>query len=268
MSFPTLLTIAGFDPSSGAGVTADLAVFAAHGFFGCSAITALTVQSTLGVRQVSSVEPSLLRDTLDCLEQDLPPAGIKIGMLATTQAVAEVATYLECLRGRRACRVVLDPVLISSSGAALLEPEGLVLMRSRLLPLVECITPNRAELGAFTRRAVGNAAQVEEAARTLLAHHPGLNMIVTGGDELQPDDFVLTSTGCARWLPGTRIESRATHGTGCAFSSALLCRLIGGDDLLPAAEHAKRYVEQAIRAAPGLGAGKGPMALLWNLHTH
>ena len=120
----TLLTIAGFDPSSGAGITADLAVFAAHGTFGCSAITALTVQSTLGVERVDPVDPTVLRETLACLELDLPAAGIKIGMLATREAVEVVAAYLEELRARRPCIVVLDPVLRSSSGAALLSPEG------------------------------------------------------------------------------------------------------------------------------------------------
>src|SRR5580698_8027237 len=134
----TVLTIAGFDPSSGAGVTADLMVFAAHGLFGTSCITALTVQSTVGVRATQPVAGEVVRATLDCLQDDLPVAGIKIGMLATAENVAAVVDFLEGIRGQ-GIPVVLDPVLRSSSGRELLDAAGVVLMRERLLPLVDWV---------------------------------------------------------------------------------------------------------------------------------
>ena len=149
-----VLTIAGFDPSSGAGITADLQVFAAHGLFGTAAITALTVQSTLGVSYVEAVSAKTLRATLDHLVADLPPAGIKIGMLGSAEAVRTVADFVRSLSdvdGSLKVPVVLDPVLRSSSGAALLVPEALEALRAELLPLVSWITPNLQELIQLVR---------------------------------------------------------------------------------------------------------------------
>ncbi len=235
----TLLTIAGFDPSSGAGVTADLAVFAAHGYFGVSAITGLTVQSTQGVRRTEAVEAELLRETLACLADDLEIAGVKIGMLTTAANVAVVADFLRTL----AVPVVLDPVLRSSSGRALLEPAGVAALCDALLPLADWATPNRAEFAAL-----GDA-------------QPKTGLVVTGGDD-DGSDCVITR-GTENWLRGERIASRATHGTGCAFSSAMLCGLVGGLGGVEAARAAKEYVTEAIRRAPGIGKGIGPLELRW-----
>lgn len=238
----TLLTIAGFDPSSGAGVTADLAVFAAHGLYGVSAITGLTVQSTTGVRRTEPVASVLLSDTLACLAEDIDLAGIKIGMLTTAANVAVVADFLESLPK---LPVVLDPVLRSSSGAALLDPEGIVVLRERLLPRVSWATPNRAE-----SMVLGNLPA-------------GIDAVITGGDDDAAD--LVIAGGKETWLRGERIENRATHGTGCAFSSALLCGLVVGLDGVEAARRAKQYVAEAIRQAPAIGRGRGPMALGWPL---
>ena len=151
----TVLTIAGFDPSSGAGVTADLMVFAAHGLFGTSCITGLTVQSTVGVRSTTAVSAEVVRATLDCLASDLPPVGIKIGMLTTADNVVAVAEFLTVLRGDEdRMPVVLDPVLRSSSGRELLDAEGVAVMRESLLPLVDGVTPNLEELGVLTGQSV------------------------------------------------------------------------------------------------------------------
>ena len=259
----TLWTIAGFDPSSGAGVTADLVVFAAHGFFGCSAITSLTVQSTLGVRASQPVSGALLAATLDCLVDDLPPGGVKIGMLGTAENVAVVADFLERLAlVLPVCPIVLDPVLRASSGAELLSPAGIQVMTERLLPQVNWLTPNVDELGVICGREVATAAQVEDAAHELARRRPGLNLVVTGGDR-DASDFVRLRDGASFWLHGERIASHATHGTGCAFSSALLCGLVGGSEPRAAVERAKHYVTEAIRRAPPIGHGKGPMHLHW-----
>lgn len=261
MSNDTLLTIAGFDPSSGAGITADLAVFAAHGFFGTSCITALTVQSTVGVRETQSLEADFVTRTLACLEDDLPAAGVKIGMLGTRENVEAVASFLKEKRAARKIPVVLDPVLRATSGRELLSPDGLAAMRAHLLPLVDWVTPNRAELAALTGRAVESPAEMEAASRELAAAYPGLNVIATGGDLTSVADFVLAADAPCVWLRGQRLESNSTHGTGCAFSSALLCALVARKP--EPALAAKRYVAEAIRSTVSRGRGKGPLNHLW-----
>jgi hydroxymethylpyrimidine/phosphomethylpyrimidine kinase len=262
----TVLTIAGFDPSSGAGVTADLMVFAAHGLFGVSCITALTVQSTLGVKGTVPVSAEIVHDTLDCLQSDLPLAGIKIGMLATAENVAMVAEFLEMLRdvGRRA-PVVLDPVLRSSSGRELLEAEGIPVMRRRLLPLVDWVTPNMEELGVLTGHVIRRREEMPDAARVLQAMGSDLHVVVTGGELATPDDLLLRGDGEIVCLTGEKIVSTSTHGTGCAFSSALLSRIVLGDDAREAASRAKTYVSEAIRTATPVGHGVGPVNHLWPL---
>lgn len=262
----SVLTIAGFDPSSGAGITADLMVFRAHGLFGTSCISSLTVQSTAGVRGVQPVAADVVRDTLDCLGADIPAAGVKIGMLATAANVAVVADFLEVLRGRGVrVPVVLDPVLRSSSGRELLEPEGVVLLRERLLRLVDWVTPNLDELGVLSGRTVTKRDDLPGAARALQERCGGLNVLATGGHLVPPDDLVVTAGSELHWLRGELIETTSTHGTGCALSSALLCRLVAGDAAVHAARGAKRYVAEAIRSAVAIGVGRGPVNHLWPL---
>jgi hydroxymethylpyrimidine/phosphomethylpyrimidine kinase len=261
----TVLTIAGYDPSSGAGITADLAVFAAHGLFGTSAITALTVQSTRGVLATHPVSSTILTDTLNHLTEDLPPAGVKIGMLATAANVSAVATYLTTLRPNTP--IVLDPILRSTSGSPLLDPEALDLLRTHLLPRVTWITPNLAELSLLTNLPVTTRDHLPPAATALRALSPHLNVLATGGHLDPPDDLLLTATDTL-WLPGHHIPSNSTHGTGCALSSALLSRFVLGDTPQAAAHAAKRYVAQAIRTATPMGHGKGPLNLLWPLQQN
>jgi hydroxymethylpyrimidine/phosphomethylpyrimidine kinase len=261
-----VLTIAGYDPSSGAGATADLMVFAAHDLFGTSCITGLTVQSTVGVLASHPIDARIVRETLNCLHADLPAAGIKIGMLGTAAVVATVAEFLARLRAQGSrVPVVLDPVLRSSSGRELLDDEGMVLLRERLLPLVDWVTPNLYELGRLCGRPVSRRDKVPGAARALQHGITGLNVLATGGDLDKPDDCVVTAAGEMRWLEGEKIESRSTHGTGCALSSALLSRLVLGDRDFEAVLGAKEYVAEAIRRADPMGLGKGPVAHLWPL---
>jgi len=262
----TVLTIAGFDPSSGAGVTADLMVFAAHGLFGTSCITGLTVQSTVGVRSTTAVSADVVKATLDCLVGDLPPAGIKIGMLTTTENVVAVAEFLAGFRDEESrVPVVLDPVLRSSSGRELLDVEGVVAMRKSLLPLVDWVTPNLEELGVLTEREVKGREDMPDAALALQEIGWELNVLVTGGHLNPPDDLLAPAGGEMFWVPGEQVVSRSTHGTGCAFSSALLSRLVWGDEARDAAAAAKRYVAEGIRTAEALGKGIGPLNSLWPL---
>lgn len=261
---PVALSIAGFDPSSGAGVTADLMVFAAHGLFGTAAITALTVQSTQGVRRVEPVSSELLRQTLDCLAGDLALSGVKIGMLAEAGTVEAVTGFL-AQSGLPGSKMVLDPVLRSSSGHELLSAQGLAQLRASLLPLVGWITPNLNELAILAEMPVDSREAVPAAAGRLAERYPGLSIVVTGGHLSPPDDFLLTADGKGQWFPGRRVETTATHGTGCAFSSALLARLIAGDAPEQAVSGAKLYVVEAMRAAQPLGKGLGPLNHLYGL---
>lgn len=255
------ITVAGFDPSSGAGVTADLKVFAAHGVYGVAAITALTVQSTLEVRQVSPVSGRMVAETLACLADDVPPAGVKIGMLGSAEVVRTVAAFLRETAIPRE-RVVLDPVLRSSSGADLLEPNGIRALRDELLPVIGWVTPNLDELGVLAGMEVSDKHAVSSSAKKLASLNPGLNVVVTGGHAEPPDDFLLTAAGEEIWFPGQRVETTSTHGTGCVFSSALLCRLLAGDQPVDAVRGAKEFVARALETAVPVGKGKGPVIWL------
>lgn len=264
----TVWAIAGFDPSSGAGITADLLTIAAHGLFGCSAITALTVQSTRGVFACEPMRADLLRATLDRLADDLPFSGVKVGMLATAEIARELGDFLRP-RHRAAARgiVVLDPVLRSSSGRDLFPAEAVNRLHDDLLPVVDWITPNWAELALLAEEPVVHPDAAERAARRLQRHHPQLRVVATGGDQEAPDDLFVDLGGVAHRLTGERVETTSTHGTGCAFSSALMCCLVRGAKPLQAVKRAKAFVEGALRAAPGVGQGRGPMGLLWPLEA-
>jgi hydroxymethylpyrimidine/phosphomethylpyrimidine kinase len=273
---PVALTIAGFDPSSGAGITADLKTFSAHGIYGVACISALTVQSTLGVRRVEPLPPILVRQTLECLAEDLAFSGIKIGMLGSSAVAREVSSFLAAQASVIAReRIVLDPVVRSTSGAPLIEGDGIRVIREQLLPRVGWITPNVHELvllagegavaaGTFAREQIPAAAvRLKEISSRL--GNDELNVVVTGGHLDRPDDFLLTASGEQLWLPGEQIVTNATHGTGCAFSSALLCGLISGQLPREAVAAAKAFVTEALRSAYPVGKGKGPMNLLFRL---
>lgn len=243
-------------------------MFAAHGFFGTSVLTALTEQSTIGVRAVHAMAPELVGGALKCLVEDLPPAGVKVGMLASERNVAAVIEFIvELRKAGRGSRIVLDPVVRSSSGSELLGGPGLALLRAKLLPLVDWVTPNLAELGLLTESEVNTPERMEAAVTRMQSRCPGLNVVATGGHLETADDLVVPAAGRKEWLRGDKIASRATHGTGCAFSSALLCGLVQGLGGVEAARQAKGFVAEAIRRAVPIGAGHGPMNLLWPLRA-
>jgi hydroxymethylpyrimidine/phosphomethylpyrimidine kinase len=265
------LSIAGFDPGSGAGITADLKTFAAHRVYGVACISALTVQSTQGVRAVEPLSAALVRQTLDCLAEDVSLSGIKIGMLGSSEIVREVVSFLKSAKVARHS-LVLDPVLRSSSGAPLLDANGICILRDELLHCIGWITPNIEELAILIGENPGSRDQVPGAAARLkdMAAELGndeLNVVVTGGDLSRPDDFLLTATGEHHWFPGEKIVTSSTHGTGCAFSSALLCGLISGLGSREAVAAAKEYVTKALRSAYPIGKGKGPMNHLYRFDS-
>jgi hydroxymethylpyrimidine/phosphomethylpyrimidine kinase len=261
---PVVLTIAGFDPSSGAGVTADIKTIAAHGCYGVAGITALTVQSTAGVRRMEPVTPRLLTGTLEELASDLEIAAVHIGMLASEQGVDRVAAFL---RKRKLPNVVLDPILRSSSGAALLSGKGIRALVRKLLPLATVATPNLDEAAFLTELPVGNLEQMGEAANRL--HSMGAAAVVVTGGHLKKAIDVLSIAGASRtrqWVfEGEHQESKSTHGTGCAFSTAIASQLARGSDLPEAVRLAKAYVADAIANAYSLGRGIGPVNHLYGM---
>jgi hydroxymethylpyrimidine/phosphomethylpyrimidine kinase len=257
---PVVLTIAGFDPSSGAGVTADIKTIAAHGCYGVSCLTALTVQSTSGVRRVESVNPTLLLESLRVLSEDVQISAVHVGMLGSGAIARSVADFLgqECLP-----RVVLDPILKSSSGAELIDAEGVKVLKERLLPLAEVITPNLEEAAALTGLRVVDPAEMSAAAEKL--HSMGAAAVVITGGHLQQATDVLSIAGSGgieqKIFTSERIRSNSTHGTGCAFATAIACQLALGKDLQGAVTLAKSYVHAAIANAYPMGKGVGPLNL-------
>jgi hydroxymethylpyrimidine/phosphomethylpyrimidine kinase len=261
---PVVLTIAGFDPSSGAGVTADIKTIAAHGCYGVSCITALTVQSTAGVRRVELISSELVTETLDELVSDVPIAAMHIGMLGGGQVVRAVAKFLEQQTTRN---VVLDPILKSSSGADLLDRDGARLLREKLIPLAGVVTPNLDEASALTGLAVENLEQMRAAARKL--HAMGSPAVVITGGHLQQAIDLLSFTGergiDQEVFKSARLRSNSTHGTGCAFASSLACHLALGRGLPESVLLAKAYVAATISNAHPLGRGTGPIHHLYRM---
>ena len=265
-----VLTIAGLDPSSGAGMTADLKTFAAHRLYGICCPTALTVQSTRGVRRTVPLDAGLVTETLQCLAEDTPPAGVKIGMLATAAVAGAVSRFLPTA-GTSQAMIVLDPVLRSSSGASLLDDEGVRIIREQLLGQIGWITPNVNELAALLDEPVADKECIPAQADRLQqlaarADNIHLRVVVTGGHLHQPDDFFLDSLEVPKdpeqpgvWLRGAWVDTTSTHGTGCAFSSALMCLMVRGLTPEEAVAGAKAYVTGALRHAYPIGSGKGPM---------
>ena len=261
---PVVLTIAGFDPSSGAGITADIKTIAAHECYGVSCITALTVQSTQGVRRVEGVDPKIIAETLQELVSDLAVEAVHIGLLGNEQVVAVVADFLG---QARLPHVVLDPILKASSGAGLLDAAGTRLLIERLVPLAEVITPNLDEASVLTGMAVTNLVQMREAAARL--HSLGAaNVVVTGGHLEKAIDLLsfTTARGTEQEIfKADRQRSNSTHGTGCAFATALACHLAHGRGLPEAVLLSKVYVSAAIANAHPLGKGVGPLHHLYRM---
>lgn len=260
---PVVLSIAGFDPSSGAGVTADIKTIAAHGCYGTACITALTVQTTTGVRRVEPVSPEIVRETLRELAADMPPAAVRIGMMGSAEIVDVVAEYIEATRP---AHVVLDPVLKASSGAALLDDQGIVRLLKVLVPLASVVTPNLYEAEVLTGLPVGDLQQMKAASRKL--HELGAqNVVVTGGHLERAIDVLSTvlPEGNIEQLEfvSDRLRSTSTHGTGCAFATALAANLAQGRQLQYAIVLAKAYVTKAISRALPLGKGTGPLHHLY-----
>lgn len=265
---PVVLTIAGFDPSAGAGVTADTKTIAAHGCYGVACITAITVQSTLGVSRVEPLDSGLVRETLEALACDIEIAAVHVGMLGSGKVAKAVADFLESPPGdTRLSNVVLDPVLQSSSGAALLDAPGIKVLIDRLLPLATVVTPNVDEAARLTRLEVTDLEGMKAAAFRL--HDIGsAALVITGGHLDKAIDLLSfkTKNGVQQEVfRAERLRSSSTHGTGCAFSTAMACHLAMDRGLAEATLLAKTYVTAAISNGHPLGKGTGPVHHLYRM---
>ena len=280
---PIVLTIAGFDPSSGAGVTADIKTIAAHGCYGVACITALTVQSTAGVKRVQVVDPSVLSESLEELAADLDIAAVHIGMLGSEKIVKAVADFLSGQPlshdenrssgepGRaRLPNIVLDPILRSSSGAELLDAAGTRLLVERLVPLADVITPNIDEAALITGMQIRDLDDMKAAAGKL--HQLGAAAVVITGGHLEKAIDLLSfksKRGIEQEVfKAERQRSNSTHGTGCAFATAMACHLALDRGLAEAALLAKTYVTAAIANGQPLGRGTGPVHHLYRMGQH
>lgn len=248
------LTIAGSDSSGGAGIQADLRTFAALQVHGCSAITAVTAQNTQGVRSVLALPPALVAEQIDAVLDDLPVAVIKIGMLANAAIVEAVAREL----AKTAVPVVLDPVMVAKGGSALLEDDAVLALKALLVPRATLVTPNLPEAERLVGFPVKTLAEQEQAAMALCA--AGAHAALVKGGHAFGDPVDVLHVGHETFhYKATRQRTRNTHGTGCTLASAVAARLARGRTLVQAVQDAHTYVQEAIRQAPELGRGNGPI---------
>lgn len=273
---PVVLTIAGSDCSGGAGIQADLKTMSAFDVYGMSVITAVTAQNTCGVTGVQNVTGEMIRLQLEAVMSDIMPDTVKIGMLATADAVEAVADILEKYHVEH---VILDPVMVSTSGRSLLEAEGKEQMLRRLFPLAELVTPNIPEAeeilkavdGSVENKQTVSSVQItdqtmmEEAAQAIRQKY-GCNVLLKGGHMTQAADDLLYQTQ-AVWFPAQRIDCTNTHGTGCTLSSAIASALARGCSLKEAVGIAKVYVRSAMSTGLDLGHGNGPLDHNWSISS-
>ena len=257
--FPRVLSIAGSDSGGGAGIQADLKTFSALGCYGMTAITALTAQNTLGVRAIHGVPAQMLRDQIDAVLEDMGAHAVKIGML---HAVDIVQTVAQAIDRHGLQNTVLDPVMVATSGANLIERPAIDVLVRELFPRVLLVTPNLDEAALLVARPLHSEADMERAARDMLAM--GAHAVLLKGGHLPGDrvsDLLLRREGGAHWMHAPRIETCNTHGTGCTLSSAIAAHLALGAPLLEAVEAARAYVRAALQGAQAVrtGAGGGPL---------
>lgn len=251
----TALSIAGSDSSGGAGIQADIKTMTVNGVYAMSAVTALTAQNTTGVQGIFEVPPEFLAQQLDCVFTDIPPDAVKIGMVSSAGLIRVIA---EKLRQYAAVNIVVDPVMVSTSGARLISEDAVDALKRLLLPLATVLTPNIPETEVLSGIKVETAADMERAAKAISDAY-GCAVLCKGGHQLNDANDLLYRNGEARWFNGRRINNPNTHGTGCTLSSAIAANLAKGYGLEEAVERAKAYISEALGAMLNLGAGSGPM---------
>ncbi|MCD7993065.1 MAG: bifunctional hydroxymethylpyrimidine kinase/phosphomethylpyrimidine kinase [Clostridia bacterium] len=251
----TALTIAGSDSSGGAGIQADIKTMTAHGVYAMSAITALTAQNTTGVTGIMEVTPSFLKEQLDDIFTDIFPDAVKIGMVSSGGLIEAIGDRLAFYR---AAKVVVDPVMVSTSGSRLISVEAIEALKEVLLPMADLLTPNIPEAEVLSGMEIHNPGDMEKAARAIGEGY-GCAVLLKGGHQLNDANDLLYRDTKLKWFNGRRIGNPNTHGTGCTLSSAIASNLAKGMDMDLAVERAKVYLSGALEAQLDLGKGSGPM---------
>jgi hydroxymethylpyrimidine/phosphomethylpyrimidine kinase len=251
----TALCIAGSDPSGGAGIQADIKTMTANRVYAMTAITALTAQNTSGVSGIMEVTPEFLAQQLDRIFEDIFPDAVKIGMVSSA---ALITTIADKLTEYKANNIVLDPVMVATSGARLISEDAVQALKERLIPLAKVITPNIPEAEVLADMSITSAEDMEKAAEKIYASY-GCAVLLKGGHQLNDANDLLIGKEVNKWFNGKRIHNPNTHGTGCTLSSAIASNLAKGYELDEAVERAKRYISGALGAMLDLGKGSGPM---------
>ena len=249
------LTIAGSDSCGGAGIQADIKTMTMNGVYAMSAICALTAQNTTGVTGISEVSPEFLRAQLDAVFDDIFPDAVKIGMVLSAGLIETIS---DVLASRRAKNIVLDPVMVSTSGSRLLQEDAVSTLTERLLPLADVITPNIPEAEILSGLAIRTAEDMKKAAR-VIGEKCGSAVLLKGGHSINDANDLLFENASFSWFEGKRIDNPNTHGTGCTLSSAIAANLAKGFTLRDSVARAKEYISDALSAMLDLGHGSGPM---------
>lgn len=251
----TALTIAGSDSSGGAGIQADLKTMLANGVYGMSAITALTAQNTMGVTAISEVSPEFLLQQIDAVFTDIFPDAVKTGMTANAGLIEIIAERLSFYKAKN---IVVDPVMIATSGARLISEDAVEILKSKLLPTADIVTPNIPEAEVLSGIRISDKADMEQAAR-LITDRYGCAVLLKGGHSINDANDLLCEGGKMTWFSGRRIANPNTHGTGCTLSSAIASNLAKGNSLRTSVTLAKEYISGALSAMLDLGRGSGPL---------
>lgn len=251
----TALTIAGSDCSGGAGIQADIKTMMANGVYGMSVITALTAQNTVGVTGIMEVTPEFIVRQLDAVFTDIRPDAVKIGMVSSGPLITSIA---DTLQHYCATNIVLDPVMVSTSGSRLISEDAIEVLKEKLLPLATVITPNIPEAEVLWGKAIASTADMEKAAEAIYRKY-GVAVLCKGGHSLNDANDLLYAEGKSQWFMGRRVDNPNTHGTGCTLSSAIASHLAQGASLAEAVQKAKEYLSGALEAGLDLGKGSGPL---------
>lgn len=257
----TALTIAGSDSGGGAGIQADIKTMTMNGVFATCAITALTAQNTLGVTGIMDVSAEFLAKELDAVFTDIPPDAVKIGMVSATSIIETIS---EKLIEYKAKNIVLDPVMVATSGAKLISDDAIYALTEKLIPLATLITPNIPEAEVLADMKITSVEDMLSASK-IISEKYSCAVLCKGGHSLNDSNDLLYSAGNYKWFNGKRIDNPNTHGTGCTLSSAIASNLAKGYDLETSIQRAKDYISGALNAMLDLGAGSGPMKHNFNL---
>lgn len=256
-----ILTIAGSDCSGGAGIQADIKTITAHKMYAMSVITALTAQNTTGVSGVFEATPSFVAQQMDMIFTDIVPDAIKIGMVSNKEIISIIA---DKLMEYKAKNIVLDPVMVATSGSKLLNEDASQMLVNKLMPLATLITPNIPEAESLTGLTIETKEDMQKAA-VEISHKFNGAILIKGGHLRESSDDLLYAQGDFHWFEQVKVENPNTHGTGCTLSSAIACNLAAGLDMKDAIEASKAYITGALKADLDLGKGSGPLNHCWNL---